>query len=337
MNQSNNRRNFLKMTALGAAAPLILNLPVFAEPIKNNGAEEARFADIPQKELWQQYGDVSHHTSEVNGIKLHYVMAGKGEPVVLLHGFPETCYAWRKIIAALSAHYLVIAPHIRGCGDSDRPDESYDKQTVAKDIYELVQYLKLGPVNLVSHDVGMMVGYAYASTYPASVKRLVLMEAALPGLGLEELYDANKYPRMYHLPLFDAPNGLAEALITGREMLFVSHFMRQQTYNPTGPDEQALEEYARRLSSPGALRGGIEYFRAHKKDAINNREHAKTKLEMPVLTVGGTASFGANLAPQIRPLVKNLKSVMIEECGHYIAEEKPEQLITELLHFFSGS
>ena len=276
----------------------------------------------------------SHHRVEIDGMRQHYLLAGAGEPVVLLHGFPETSHAWRKIIPALSEHYLVVAPDLRGCGDTDRPSSGYDKRTVAADVHRLIQHLKLGPISLVSHDVGMMVGYAFASAYPAEVRRLVLMEAALPGLGLEKLYDAIKYPRMYHLPLFDAPNGLAEALITGREKMFVSHFMRQQTYDPTGPDEEALEEYARRLAAPGALHAGIEYFRSHTLDAEHNREHAKTKLPMPVLTVGGTASFGANLEPEIRPLVENLRSVMIDGCGHYLAEEQPERVIEELLRFF---
>ncbi len=277
---------------------------------------------------------ITHHTTTVNGIRLCYVTAGVGEPVVLLHGFPETSYAWRKIIPALSQHFNVIAPDLRGCGDSDRPGTGYDKRTVAEDIHQLVQQLKLEPINLVSHDVGMMVGYAYATMYPTEVRRLVLMEAALPGLGLEEMYDATKYPRMYHLPLFEAPNGLAETLITGREKMFVSHFMRQQTYDPTGLDEDALDEYARRLAAPGALRGGIEYFRTHTVDAEHNREHAKTKLPMPVLTVGGRASAGDGLALQIQPLAEHVQSVVIEHCGHYIAEEQPERLLDELLRFF---
>ncbi len=276
---------------------------------------------------------IAHHRVEVNGFKIHYVSAGLGQPVVLLHGFPETSYAWRKVMPALGAQFRVIAPDLPGCGDSDKPNGSYDKQTVAGQIYQLVHFLELGPINLVGHDVGMMVAYAYAAAHRTEVQRLVLMEAALPGLGLEELYDALKYPRMYHLPLFEAPNGLAEALIAGREKMFVSHFMRQQTYDPTGPEEAALEEYARRLAAPGALRGGIEYFRSHKMDAAANRESARTKLPMPVLTVGGTASFGANLAPQIKPLVEQMESVMIEECGHYLAEEQPERVSEVLLRF----
>ena len=277
-----------------------------------------------------QYG-----RADVNGIRLYYRRAGEGPPVVLLHGFPETSYAWRKIMPILAGNYTVIAPDLRGCGASDRPETGYDKRTVASDIHELARQLNLGPINLVTHDVGMMVGYAYACAYPDEVSRLVLMEAALPGLGLEELYDAAKYPRMYHLPLFEAPNGLAEALVAGREQMFVEHFMRQQSYHPGRLDPDALDEYARCLAAPGALRGGIGYFRAHWIDAEHNRENAKTKLKMPVMTIGGTASFGANLQGQIEPLAEKLHAVMIEECGHYLSEEQPARVADELLHFFA--
>ncbi|MEH1840653.1 MAG: hypothetical protein V7L20_18295 [Nostoc sp.] len=141
---------------------------------------------------------------------------------------------------------------------------------------------------------------------------------------------------MYHLPLFEAPNGLSEALIVGREKMFVSHFMRQQSYDPTGLDEDALNEYARRLAAPRALRGGIEYFRSHKIDAEHNRENAKTKLPMSVLTMEGTASFGGKLEGQIKPLGENVRDVMIDECGHHTAEEQPERVIIEdLMKFFN--
>ena len=276
-----------------------------------------------------------HRTEIINGIRQHFVTAGEGEPVLLIHGFPETHCAWRKIIPALSQRYLVIAPDLRGCGDSERPQTMFDKQTVAADVHALVQHLGLPSVNLVSHDVGMMVGYAYAATYRDEVRRAVLMEAALPGLGLEELYDSDSYPRMYHLGLFEAPNGLAEMLITGREKLFVDHFMRQQAANPTALEEVALDEYARRLASPGGLRGGITYFRTHRLDAEHNRRHAERRLAMPVMTVGGTASFGAALKSQVAPLVEDHRHEMIDDCGHYLAEEQPERL-TELLLDFIG-
>ena len=279
----------------------------------------------------------THHRAEVDGLRIHFTVAGAGEPVVLLHGFPMTSYYWRKIIPSLAERFLVVAPDLPGCGDSDRPTSGYDKRSVAETIYQFVEHLKLGPINLVSHDVGMMVAYAYASTYKAEVRRLVLTEAALAGLGLEKLFDAAQNPRMFHLPLFGAPNGLAEALITGREKLFVAHMMRQQAYDTTALDEETLDVYARHLAAPGALHGGIEYFRTHALDAVDNREFAKTKLTMPVLTIGGAASFGRNLEPEIRPLAENVRTVLIEDCGHYLAEERPEKLTAHLLSFLTDT
>ena len=193
----------------------------------------------------------THHTAIFeDGFRMHYVEAGAGEPVLLLHGFPQTWYAWRKIIPGLSARYRVITPDLRGCGDTDRPAEGYDKATVAADVHRLVERLGLDAVRVVCHDVGMMVGYAYACAHRASVTQLVMMEAGLPGLGLEDYFGL---PHMYHLPLFDAPNQLAEMLIAGRERAFVDHFMRQQTYDPTGPDETALDEYAVASRNPVAF------------------------------------------------------------------------------------
>ena len=210
-------------------------------------------------------------------------------------------HAGRKVTPALTERYTVIASDLRGCGASDRPESGYDKRTVASDVHELVRQLGLGPVNLVAHDVGMMGGYAYACAYRDEVRRLVLMGAALPGLGLEKLYDAVKYPRMYHLPLFEAPNRLAETLIAGRETLFVDHFMRQQSYDPDGID------------------------------AGHNQENARTRLAMPVMTM-----ISADLAPEVKPLVERLHSVMIDECGHYLAEEQPARVVEELLRFFAA-
>ena len=157
---------------------------------------------------------------------MHYVEAGAGEPLILLHRFLKPGYAWRKVIPLLSMHFRVIVPDLRGCGDTDQPQQGYDKQTVANDVYALVRHLGLPSIHLVGHDVGMMVAYAYAVCFRSEVSKLVLMEAALPGLGLDEMYDAIKEPHMWHLPLFDAPNALAESLIAGKELVFVEHFMR---------------------------------------------------------------------------------------------------------------
>lgn len=211
------------------------------------------------------------HQIKVGDSRISYRRAGEGEPVLLLHGFPDTSYAWRKIIPQLAERYTVIAPDLLGCGASDRPSVGYEKRSVAAQLRDLVRQLDLGLTDLVAHDVGMIVGYAYACRYPHDVKRLVLMEAALAGLGPKELYDASKYPWMYHLPLFEAPNALAETMIAGRERMLVDHFMRQQAYNQDGIDPAALDEYARCLAAPGALSGGIGYFRTHAIDASRSK------------------------------------------------------------------
>ena len=275
---------------------------------------------------------VSHHTAAVNGIGLHYVTAGSGEPVVLLHGWPQTWREWRRIIPALAARYTVVAPDLRGFGDSDKPSGGYDKRTVAEDVYQLVRHLGLDAVNLVGHDLGMMVAYAYAAAHPADVRRLVLAEAGLPGLGLEEFFDMARYPRLWHFGFFSAP-GVAEALIAGRERLFVSQFIRMQFYDPTAVAEEDLDEYARRLAAPGALRGGFEHYRAVPVDAGHNRENARTRLPMPVLTIGGERSVGYRLEAAIKPLARHVRGVVIERCGHYVADEQPDVVARELLRF----
>ena len=279
---------------------------------------------------------VTHHTAQVNGIKIHYAMAGTGDPVVLLHGWPQTWHEWRRGIPALAARYNVIAPDLRGFGDSDKPAGGYDKRTVAEDIYQLVQHLGLGPVNLVGHDLGMMAAYAYACANPDQVRKLVLAEAGLPGLGLEEFFDTAKYPQFWHFGFFSAANNVAESLIAGRERPFVSHFIRMQSYDPTGVPEEDLDEYARRLAAPGALRGGFEHYRAFPVDAGHNREHARTKLNMPVLTIGGERSIGDMLEKAMKPLARHVRGLVIECCGHYIADERPEAVAGELLRFLGA-
>ena len=142
---------------------------------------------------------------------------------------------------------------------------------------------------------------------------------------------------MYHLGLPEAPNGLAEALIAGRELMFVTHFMRQQTYDPTGPEEDAMAEYALRLGAPGALRCGLGYFRSHKADAEHNRQSARTKLPMPVLTVGASLSFVDIFAARTPKLAARVRSTVIPECGHYLAEEQPDLLTAVLLSLLGES
>lgn len=278
--------------------------------------------------------NISHHTAVVNGVRLHYVMAGSGEPLVLLHGFPQTWREWHQMIPALAEKFTVIAPDLRGFGDSDKPGSGYDKRTVAEDIYQLVQHLGFKDINLVGHDIGMMVAYEYASAHPGEVTRLAMLEAGLPGLGLEALFDSAAFPQFYHFGFFRAP-GLAEALIAGREKMFITAFIRHLAYDTYAVTDADLNEYAERLSAPGALRASFEHYRAFDIDAVNNQQNAQTKLTMPVLAVGGQYCMNDQMGFIMNPLAEDVQSVVIERSGHWLTEEQPEQLTSVLLDFFT--
>lgn len=277
--------------------------------------------------------EVTHGTAAVNGVRLHYVTAGAGDPVVLLHGWPQSWYEWRHLIPKLAEHYTVVAPDLRGFGDSDKPAAGYDKRTVAEDVYQIVRHLKLGPVKLVGHDLGAEVAYAYAAAHPDEVTHLALAETDLAGFGLEGLMDAAAFPMLWHFGFFRAPN-VAEAVLAGRERAFVAQFVRGFAYDPSSVTEADLDEYARGLASPGGLRGGFEHYRAIPADAEHNRELARHKLPMPVLAMGGDGSLGDRLVNTMHRLAVNVRGFVFERTGHWIPEERPAELADQLLTFF---
>ena len=266
-------------------------------------------------------------------MRLHYVRAGAGDPVVLLHGWPQTWYEWKRIIPTLADRYTVIAPDLRGLGDSARPATGYDKRTLARDIHELVAHLGFRRIFLVGHDWGGPVAYAYASAHPDDVRRLVILDVAIPGAGLERIPQASREGGLWHLS-FHGVRDLPEALISGRERTYLSWFYRAGAYDPTAISEEEIDEYVRCYSSPGGLRAGFEYYRAIWDDVDHNRENAKHKLEMPVLALGGERGFGAATKISMEQLAHDVRGGVIERCGHWIAEEQPEHLIKQLLEFF---
>jgi pimeloyl-ACP methyl ester carboxylesterase len=275
----------------------------------------------------------AHHTALVNDVRLHYVMAGQGEPVVLLHGWPQTWYEWRRIIPALAERYTVIAPDMRGLGDSSKPATGYDKRTVADDIYQLVRQLGFTRLFLVGHDWGGPVAYAYVCAHADEVRRLVILDVMIPGAGLEQIPQATPRGGLWHLS-FHGVRDLPEALITGRERLYLSWFYRTAAYNPTAITEEEVDEYVRCYAAPGGLRAGFEYYRALWQDVEHNKEYARTRLKMPVLALGGERGFGNRTVRSMQELAENVQGGVIERCGHWIAEERPDYLIEQLLSFF---
>jgi pimeloyl-ACP methyl ester carboxylesterase len=299
---------------------------MFAAPAATSAQQSS-----PTVTFAQRLADVHHEKLEVNGVKYHYVTGGDGDTVVLLHGWAETWYAWRHVIPTLiAAHYSIVAPDLRGLGDTGKPATGYEKTVVAADIKALADALKLGAVHIVGHDLGGMVAYAYAAQYPDATASLTIIDVPLPGI--PPWKDIEASPRTWHFRFFGVAD-LPEMLIAGRERAFLSWFYNNEAVNPAGIDDETLDVYARAYATPGALRGGFEYYRAFAKDAQENTELAKRKLTMPVLGVGGAGSFGALLGEHLSHVANDVRAVSIPGSGHWVANEQPQLLSKALLDF----
>jgi pimeloyl-ACP methyl ester carboxylesterase len=281
--------------------------------------------------------DYTHHKITVNGIQLHYVIGGEGngqeDPIVLLHGWPQTWYEWRHIIPALIANnYTVIAPDMRGLGDSDKPLTGYDKKTIAEDIYQLVKKLGYSKIYLVAHDWGAAVAYSYAAVHPEDVRKMVILDMFLPGFGYEEA--ANFSPTgIWHLS-FHVVRDIPEKLIEGKEDTYLNWFYDHFSYNQSAITSEDREEYIKQYSKPGALRAGLEYYRAVFEDAKQNKEYAKEKLDIPILTIGGEIAVGNATTTSFQKVANNVTGITLPNTGHNIAEERPNFLTKQILEFF---
>ena len=282
----------------------------------------------------------AHHYAEVGEVMLHYVTAGSGPPVVLLHGWPQTWYEWRLVMPALAERYTVIAPDLRGLGDSSRPLTGYDKRTIADDIWQLVNG-KLGHQKflLVGHDWGGPTAYALAASHPDAVSKLAIVDVVIPGDGGDFSQGGRRWHHQFHI----TPD-LPEALVQGRERLYLQWFYQTFSYRPGAIDDEALDEFTRTYSQPGALRAGFNLYRAMAEDAKVNAAQLATgfRLPMPVLAVGGGVSYphgrgrGADVEASMRRVANDVRGVVIPECGHFVPEEAPELLSRLLLEFFAG-
>lgn len=276
----------------------------------------------------------SHHTAKANGVRLHYVIGGSGDPVVLIHGWPQTWYEWHKIMPALAKRHTVIAVDYRGAGESEKTTGGYDKKTMATDIRSLVRQLGFKRANVVGHDIGMMVAYAYAAQYPAEVSRLVLMDAPLPGgMGWEQLAGD---PRAWHFA-FHSKRDVPEYLVAGKERYYLAEFFNGSlAYDRKAIGAADLDVYTRAYSSAGALRSGFELYRAFPQDAKDNKQLLRTKLPMPVLALGGAASAGEFVGQQARLISDHVEAAAIARSGHWIAEEQPDELARRLIAFLGA-
>jgi pimeloyl-ACP methyl ester carboxylesterase len=305
--------------------------PVLAQ--EATPASDAPASDTTQVDQTLFDKRFAHHTAMANGVRLHYVIGGQGDPVVLLHGWSLTWFEWRRVMPALAEHYTVIVPDLRGLGDSDKPATGYDTRTAATDIHELVTQLGFSRIFLVGHDIGGWVAYAYAAANRDEVRRLALLEIIAPDEPILQFTTLTPQGSLWHLN-FLFLRDLPEALIAGRERLYLSWFYRHRAYNPAAIDEEALAEYVRCYSAEGGMRAGFEYYRALFTDIEQTKENMQTKLEMPVLALGGEVSFGQFMGQEWQKYASNVQGEVVPQAGHWIPEEQPSFLADRLLRFF---
>ncbi|SDC76236.1 Pimeloyl-ACP methyl ester carboxylesterase [Cupriavidus sp. YR651] len=300
---------------------------------------QAHAADttIPAARIAEATAKIQDGKADVNGVRYHYLLArGGSQTVVLLHGWASTSYMWRFVMPQLVARgYTVLAPDLRGLGDTTKPATGYDKASVAEDIHVLVQTLQLGPVvNVVGHDLGGMVAYAYAAQHPDAVRTLSIMDVPLPGIApWDQLVQS---PRTWHFRFYQVQD-VPEMLIAGRELQYLKWFHNSEAVNARAFTPEAEDTYARAYAIPGALRAGFEYYRAFPQDAKQNQQFAQHKLTMPVLGVGGAGSFGPIIGDHLRNVATNVQAVSIDGAGHWVAEEQPAAVTDALVRFLPAA
>ena len=267
--------------------------------------------------------------ARVNGVRLHFLIGGKGSPVVLLHGYAETGHMWRPIMPLLAQRHTVIVPDLRGAGGSAKPPAGYDKKNMAVDIHDLTSSLGLDRVRIVGHDIGLMVAYAYAAQFPQAAERVVLMDAFLPGIGnwknmwlLRDLWHFHFYG---DVPL---------ALVKGRERTYLEHFWNDFAADrKRSVPEADRRVYAKAYAQPGAMRAGFEYFRNFERDAEDFARLGQTRLAMSVSVISGEKSGGTFLIDQVKLVATDVRGQVIAGSGHWLMEEAPKTVIPALLDF----
>jgi pimeloyl-ACP methyl ester carboxylesterase len=265
-----------------------------------------------------------------DGLTMHYWIGGHGAPVILLHGWPETGYAWRRIAPRLvAAGFEVVVPDLRGFGDSSRPRAGYDRRTMAEDVRRLAHgTLGLGPVYLVGHDWGGSTAAAWAVAHPEDVLRLVVIEAQPRGPWSK--------PEPWFYAFHRAP-GFAEAMTAGRERTYLSWFYRNFAARPEAITDADIDVYLRTYGSPEGMRPGFELVRALPADVATNAEAAKHPVAVPTLAVGGELGMGIAVAENLRPLLSDVRGLVLVHTGHFVPEEAPDELLAALLAFLSGT
>jgi len=270
---------------------------------------------------------------ETNGAIIHTRVGGHGPAVVLLHGFGTTGDMWAPLAAVLVADHTVIVPDLRGFGLSSKPPGGYDKKTQGGDVTGVMDAIGAPQADLVTHDIGNMVGYAFAAENPGRVRRFVPIDAPLAGVGPWE--EILKNPLLWHFR-FGGPD--MERLVAGRERIYLDRFWNEFSLDPKLFDEAKRQHYAALYALPGAMHAGFAQFAAFDQDVIDNKVFlSQGKLTMPVLALGGEAAFGSMMATVMRFVATDVHEAIVLASGHWIMEENPSTTIKLVTDFMKSS
>lgn len=272
-----------------------------------------------------------HQVANVNGINIHYVIGGTGEPLVLIHGFGQNWYMWNRLLPEFSKHFTVIAPDLPGLGESDKPEKGYDKKTLAANIHGLVEKLGYKSINLAGHDIGLMVAYAYAAQYGDEVKKLALMDALLPGV--EPVWSQVKGAAWW-FGFFGWPS--SGKIVAGKEREFLTGFWPVVGHVKDPFTKEETDEFVRAYTIPGSITGSFGWFAAFEQDAADNKTFMKKKLKMPLLAMGAEYSAAVYLTDHCKLVAEHVTGSNIKGAGHWIVQENTEQVQKDLLAFFTA-
>jgi pimeloyl-ACP methyl ester carboxylesterase len=303
----------MKRLMLGALAALFIALPANADvkPFPKN----FKVSDV-----------------KVDGAVIHVRIGGTGPAVLMLHGFGDSGDMWQPLAVKMAGDHTVIVPDLRGMGLSSHPDTGYDKKTEAHDMVQVLDALKIADVQLVTHDIGNMVGYALTAQNPARVTRWVVIDAPLPGLGSWSKQLSN--PKTWHFNFYGPDE---ERLVAGRERIYLDRFYNELSADPKRIDEQTRRHYAKLYALPHAIHDAFEQFKAFPQDGVDNQGFlAKGKLKIPVLALGGEKSYGASFADELRFVADNVTGGIVPGSGHWIMEEQPDATVALILKFLAA-
>jgi pimeloyl-ACP methyl ester carboxylesterase len=272
---------------------------------------------------------IASRTATIDGLKIHYLIAGKGPAVILLHGYAETSRMWRPLMPRLASRFTVIAPDLPGIGDSDIPASGLDMKTAAVRMHALASQLSVKKAEVVGHDIGLMVAYAYAAQFSQETSKLVVMDAFLPGVaGGDGVYNT---PDLWHFRFHGAT---PEKLVAGRERTYYDYYWNEFAADKDHSIPEAdRQNYSAAYARPGRMRAGWGYFAAFPQTAKDFEQLSKTKLTMPVLSIGGEKSLGEVLGKQMQVVATNVTVIVLKNAGHWIMEEKPQDTMDALLKF----